>query len=501
MGLESCVVKIRHNLAYGAAWIGASGVVTNLLTFITTLVLAHALLPSDFGLVAVATTVTTILTSVTDLSLSSALIQHHQPTPYHFHTAWTLNALRGAIIGGLCAIGAFPLAHFYNDARLTLVIGSLALGIFISSMSNPRAVVLTKELIFWQQFMLAVGQRLATLIVSVAIALLTHSYWALVFGNIAGQFAMVLISYIVVRYVPRLSLRHVGELINFSGWLSAGQVINTINWNFDQLVIGRVLGRAPLGFYTVGNNIAVMPTREATAPITTTLFPAFSRLIGDKGRLAAAYQSAQALTTSIALPAGIGLALIARPMVSLFMGERWLPAVFLIQALASVFAIQTLGTLSQPLAMAAGETKLLFKRDFQSFLLRIPFLIVGLITDGLRGVIIARICTGIIVIIFHMQVVRKITDLSLWSQLRVNVRSICSATAMVVAVLAASPLLKGYGDGRMGQFIELALTMLLGGCTYVAVHFAIWTGRGYPDGPERELVNVLKLMRRKISPL
>ena len=122
----------------------------------------------------------------------------------------------------------------------------------------------------------------------------------------------------------------------------------------------------------MGDNLAQLPTREAIAPLTEPLYPAFSRVADDHERLRAGYQRAQAFITAVALPIGVGFALLASPLILHFMGEKWAPAVIVAQGLSAIFALQTLGSLAQPLGMAAGATKLLFKRDVQMFFVRLP---------------------------------------------------------------------------------------------------------------------------------
>jgi O-antigen/teichoic acid export membrane protein len=490
---------VRGRLAKGTAWITAASALTNLLQLATTLVLARLLAPADFGLVALATTLMAMITSVTDLSLTSALVQLRAPTEHHFHTAWTLSFGRNAALAVLICAAAFPAASLYHSPHLAPVMFVLAGSLACSGLSNPRAIIATKSLVFWQQAMMQVAQKLVALVFSVTIAVLYKTYWALVWGTVASTIVNIILSYMVLPMRPRFSIRHYKDLFGFSIWLSFCQIVNTLNYNFDQLVIGGMLGRQALGYYTVGNNVAMMPTREATTPITSTLFPAFSNLIDDKGRLARAYQSAQALVTAIALPAGVGMALVADPMVRLVMGERWRPAVFLIQALASVFAFQTLGTLSQPLAMAAGETRILFFRDLQNFIFRIPFIIVGLLLGGLTGIIYARILTGAIAIVFHMQVVRKITGLSMVSQLAVNVRSLTSITIMAVVVLIVTPHVTALRPGPLGLAIEMAILVGVGAATYLLTHVGLWIAQRRPDGPEREVFKVVAALKQHLA--
>jgi lipopolysaccharide exporter len=499
--LEIILAGVRGKLAKGTVWISAAGAVTNFLSFISTIVLARFLVPADFGLVALATTILAILSSVTDLSLTSALVQHRNPTIDHFNTAWTLGFARSVILAAIFCAAAYPIGMITHEPRLPAVMLVSGIGLVLTGIANPRAIMVTRDLIFWQQFLLTVGQRIASFVVAVVIAVIYRSYWAIVWGSIIGQAVNVVISYTILPFRPGLGVKHTKELIHFSIWLTVSQIINTLNYNFDQLIIGTAIGRGALGYYTVGNNLAIMPTRETTRPITVTLFPAFSRLKDDIPRLGLAYQKAQAMVTAITLPAGFGMALIAGPLVRLFMGERWLPVVFIIQVLAAVFAVQTLGTLSQPLAMAAGATRLLFLRDLQGFLMRVPFIIGGMLIDGLTGIIYARALTGLIAVLLHMQVVKRITGLSFWNQFAANLRSLLSVGIMAGALLLLSHPVERLGLSSTDLIVEVIILVALGAVSYVSAHITLWVIMGRPEaGPEHEMLKAISAILQRFRP-
>jgi PST family polysaccharide transporter len=460
--------------------------------------LARLLNPADFGLVAIATSLLAIMNSVTELSLNQALVQHKDPTEDHFHAAWTLQFLRNLILAIIFALSAIPAAAIFQESRLIGLMAVLSLSVLLQGIINPRSIMMTRDLVFWQQFMLQVGSRVVGVIVSIVIALLYQSYWALVWGTVAAQITNVLLSYTVLPFMPRPRLRGARDLLNFSVWLTLGQVINTINWRSDHLFVGGYLGRVALGHYTVGDNLAIMPTREVTLPLTQTLFPAFSRLADDPGRLRLVYQRAQALVTAVALPAGVGTALVAYPLVLLVMGAKWLPAVAVIQCLASVFAFQTLGSLSQPLAMATNNTKLLFRRDLQGFLIRMPTIVIGMLAAGLTGVLYARILTGSLAIILHMNVVRRITGLSFMEQMRVNLRAIGAVATMAIALIGLGFVQTNWGYGTEALALRLATMILLGTVVYAGTSLLLWKKMGSPEGPETELLMMIGKATSKI---
>ncbi len=493
--------ELRSRLRRGTIWIGASQLLTNLLGLVSTLILARALAPADFGLVALGATMLAVVSSVTELSLGAALVQHKDPTESHLNTAFTLGLARSLAVAAVFAIAAWPAAVLYREPRLPWVMLTLAGGVVITGLGNPRAVMLTRELVFWQQFALRTSQKLVTLIGAVTVALIYHSYWALIVGSLAGQIAGVVGSYAAFPYWPRIGWRHGRELLSFSIWLTLAQMVSTINYKFDQLLIGGLLGRAPLGLYTMGDNLAVMPTRETTTPLFQTLFPAFARLQGDPGRLSAAYQSAQALMTAIVLPLGVGFALVADPLVRMTLGAKWVGSVQVIQVLASVFALQTMGSLAEPLAMAAAETRLLFKRDLQGFAFRIPFILAGMYLFGLTGVVYARVLTGTFGILLNFSVIKQVTGLSFVKQLGANWRAVMAVMVMTAGVLLADD----WGAGATTQIdlaVKVALSVCVGASVYFATSYALWLAAGRPPGPEREVLRMAgALVVRSLQPL
>jgi lipopolysaccharide exporter len=490
---------ITGRLVKGSVWLSAARTIDNILATVSTFVLARYLQPADFGLVALGTTMLMIMTSVTNLSLSEALIRHEDPGESHFSAVFTLNATRGLILGLILAAVAYPMASFYDDPRLVGVMLALSLSLFMRGITNPRRVMLRRALVFHQEFTLIVSQKFFGVVASVVVAVIYESYWALIVGILVTQLANIIVSYMVLPFWPRITFRHMRELLSFSGWLTAGQIVNTLNWRFDYLLIGKLLDATALGYYTLGSQLAQLPTREAITPLTQTIYPGFAKIRNDPERLAAAYQRVQALVTAIALPAGIGVAVIADPLVRLTLGEKWTPVIFIIQALASVFALQTLGSLVQPLGMAAGETRLLFIRDTQMLLLRMPVIAIALVFFGLTGVILARIFTGLFGALVNMILVRRLIGVTVVRQLTANLRALIAVTIMAVGVTVALRELP-YATDHLMLIVEIGILVTLGAVIYCAATLALWLAMNRPSGPETEIVSLLSKVRSKLRP-
>ncbi|MDQ4086454.1 MAG: lipopolysaccharide biosynthesis protein [Pseudomonadota bacterium] len=489
---------IKARLTRASLWITATRGFANIVTAVSTVVAARLLVPADFGLVAIAASIIAVLAAIAESSTSSAIIQLKEPTEDHYHTAWTLGLARGAALALFVAAIAHPVSLLYREPRLESVMYALAASPLILGLVNPRIFLLQKQLIFRQVFFINLSQTIVSVVVSISFAVLFRNYWALVAGTLSGQLANVLASYLLFPFRPRPGWKHVRELWGFSIWLSLGQVITTVNLRFDQLLIGGFLGRTTLGHYSVGENLAVIPTREAVHPLFQTLFPAYSLISGDPLRLRGAFQRTQTLLTAISLPAGVGFALIADPFVRLTMGAKWAPAIIVIQVISCLYAAQSIGRLANPLAMAKNATRLLFKRSVQLFCIRVPLIATGMFLGGLPGVLIGRAIFGTTAIIVNLRMIRSLIDLPIRDQLGANLRPIASVLLMTATVSGVKAL-RPAPFAAIDSIVTILLALVVGAATYFGTMLLLWTAQGRPSGPETEAIALLRQLARRLT--
>ncbi|MEQ5788457.1 lipopolysaccharide biosynthesis protein [Erythrobacter sp. NFXS35] len=492
----------RRPIIKGALWLGSGRVIVNAIGFVSTLVLARLLSPADFGLVALAEAVFAIASAVTEMSLAQSLVQHRKPEDHHYHTAFTLNLGRSLLLGLFIAAIAVPVAQGYGDDRLRDVLLVLAVAAAFGSLENPKLVTFQRNLIFWQDFLLSVAAKLTGLLVALGIALVYQSYWALVLGSLAAQVLRVGLSYAVIPYLPRLSLRGGRELLSFSGWLTLSNTLKTATWRFDPLVLGLVLPQAAVGHYTFGARLGSLPVKESLSPLRTLLFPALARMQDQPDRLRQAYLNAQAALVLIALPLGVGLAVLAEPLVLVAIGESWLPAVPVMQAIAILSAVQQWES-SQPLGMALGATKSLFKRDMRVLAVRLPLVVAGLLigqatpVGALVGVLAGRVAAGVFNVAVNIKLIEKLVNLSVAQQIGVAIRPALAAAMMAGALV----FLKGFGlgEGSTEAIVVLGGFVAAGIATYIAAIMLLWTASGRPEGAEREVLRLMvKVFRARV---
>ncbi|BEV08078.1 lipopolysaccharide biosynthesis protein [Methylophilus sp. DW102] len=489
---------MKKDLLKGALWLSAAKLLVNIIAFISTIVFARILLPDDFGLVSFALAIFGLITAVTDLSLASALVQKNEIHEEHFHTAFTMNAIRGGLVAFILFSAAPFITQSYGDHRLELILRALSVVLLISGFGNPKIVTFTRNLKFWQEFVINVTQKLLGFLVGVAIGYLYHSYWALVIAGIVHQLTGLIVSYILIPYKPKFSLVYVKDLWSFSVWLTLCQAAININMKFDQFLIGSKLGNNTLGIYSVGDNLSTTPTREMIAPIEATLFPAFSKIGSDIPRLQKAYLRSQGLIAFIAIPVGVTIALFSDLIIHLFLGERWIGAATVMQYIAVLVSLQTLASPAHQLAMSQGMTKNIFYRDMATLLVRIPLLIIGYISNGLIGILIARFTSNFFTILLNMLMVKKILSVPLLIQIDSNMRTIAGALIMSLTIL----LLKEYVP-IPSDFVMRLSYLIFGGLASIVIYLSVTFGLNAQlrsvISPEHEIIKLIESLKEKIK--
>ena len=188
------VQNVDRAMAKGALWMILARLGDRSLGFVSMIILVRLLSPDDFGLVAMGMSVIAICELLGQVGLDVALIQTPGATRRHYDTAWTFSVIISAVIAFVLLIIAAPAANFYHEPRLLPILLSLALGSLISGFENIGTVAFRKELLFNKEFQFFFGKKLAAFLVTVPLAFLLRSYWALIAGIVVGRLAGVSLS-------------------------------------------------------------------------------------------------------------------------------------------------------------------------------------------------------------------------------------------------------------------------------------------------------------------
>jgi lipopolysaccharide exporter len=453
-------------------------------------ILARLLVPGDFGLLAIATAIITVVELISTFDFDVALIQKQDATRAHYDTAWTLNIIMAAACALLVAAAAFPAGVFYSEARLGPIMLWLALATWIRGFENIGVVAFRKELQLHREFQLLLTKRIGVFLVTISVALATRSYWALVFGSLTGGLMTVILSYLLHPFRPRFDLSARGDLLRFSKWLVLSNVINTVSNRSADLVIGKSLGPAPLGLFSLADEISNLPTTELSAPINRATFPGYARVASDPAQLRAHFLEVQGWTALLTVPAAIGIAAIAPMLVPLLLGDAWRGAIPLMKILAFAGLLASWRTNTGYVLLAVGRSGLVTVMIAVKFIVLVPALVVGTIYFGAEGAAWAMLATSVVMLPVAHGFVIPILRARSKDYLRILWRP-ALATAAMAFLLAQYLEWSQHAFPAQATVWLLASTVVLGVLIYTASIGLLWAVSGFPDSAEARILKVI----------
>lgn len=477
--------------AHGAGWIVAWRAATRILGIVSTLALVRLLAPSDFGLIALATSCVMIVDAVSFIGVEDALVREKAPSRAMLDTAFTLNVLRAVISALVIAAIAAPAAQFLGEPALTPIILVIAASAAVEGFMNIGTVAFRRDMDFEKEFRLLILPRVVSAVLCVSLAIAFRSYWALVVGIVSQRLLRVAFSYVMHPYRPRFSLAAWRDLAAFSGWAWAIMVATQISGRAESLVIGRMLDASHVGIYDTGKEIAQLPLSELIQPACYAAYSGFSQSRNAGGDPASACLRTIAVLTLLVLPAGFGLSAIAAPLVGLAFGANWLEAIPVIQAFGIAVAFAAFGIVCNTLLRAHGQMRLSFRITIVATPTRIATLILAIPFGGLPAAAAGIAAVTILGRLGTMMITFRHFNIRFAALARRIWRS-----AVALGVMAVTLWSTGLGwnstapESAITCAVEIATAIAIAAPVYVATVLALWTVNGRPAGAEADMLEI-----------
>jgi O-antigen/teichoic acid export membrane protein len=346
---------------HGIFWAYGSYVAGRIFVLLSVAILAHLLSPSQFGLVAFALTVIALLDTISDVGVSQALVVAEDDERFREKatTAWTLSVLMGLVLTILTVAVAPLAARFFRSPELTPLLAVLGLNFLLRGAGSTHFAIAQKQIDFRTRTVAELADVLVRGLTGVALAVAGAGAWSLVLGYLAGSAAMTVTLWSLVAFRPtlRFGLPHVGGLVRFGGSLTLLAVLGAITANVDYVFVGRVLGAADLGLYTLGFRLPELLIMNLAMVAGVVLFPAFAAVTPE--RMTDAFLTALGYTLVVTVPLTIALAVLAEPLTLTLFGDQWRASIPVMQVLAVFAFAVTVGIPAGTLYKSLGRMKVL----------------------------------------------------------------------------------------------------------------------------------------------
>ena len=468
-GPETLERRIRSAAIRGVFWVSGERVTTRIVDQIFTLVLARILSPSDFGLVALAVVFTGFLQSFSQMGLGAAIIQRKEIDEGHLSSAFWAQMSVAVLLVLVAAAGSGLFSTFTREPTVGTVALILSLGFMLTAGSAIQIAVISRVMEYRR---LVVRTFIATFVGGVVGVLMAWSKMGV--WSLAGQMLTVsgittALLYRSASWRPRFyfSWPKFRELWAFGMPLVVARLLTFFIRYSDNLLIGRYLGASALGYYSVAYTLFTAPFTDLIVLGNQVMTSALSRLQGAADQFKTAFLTATRYVALVALPAVLGMALLARLQIKAMFGAGWLPASPVLSILAVAGFISLMLALGPSALQAAGHSRLQLRWTTISLFVYIPAFVIGLRWQ-IIGVAAGYLVATVLLTPILYRYVARVTGVTLRELANALWPALAGCAVMVVVVAVAEQVLVNTVGPRIPTLVAL---IIIGVLVYAAT---IW---------------------------
>lgn len=322
--------SLTQQAGRSALWQIAGGGWLTFVRILSSVILARALTPDDYGVFAMAALMREFIQQLGNMNMGTGIIAKETVTEEDLCTCFWMTASVRVLL--FCS--AFLLAPlgswFFHDPRVVNVVRIISFTFLFSIFSGVSGTLLQKNLNFKALNIIQGGLAVLESGIAVFLALTTDlGFWVLVIGMLCQSISYHFAIFFVARWWPRFifSRKSFKYLFHFGANGLGFNITNYLKQNLDYLIVGRILGTASLGLYEFAYRIPHIIQDRISRPVGSVIFPALAKIRNNDERLAYGYIQTVKYVSLISFPFLFGLAAVADVGVPVMWGNQWLPVI------------------------------------------------------------------------------------------------------------------------------------------------------------------------------
>lgn len=471
-------------------WLSLDYIIQKLISFLPFFILARLLTPKDFGLVAIILLVPHFLQVTSETGFASAAIQKGGDVVKYLNPIWTLNVLRGLGIAIGIAVLAPLIARFYNIEAYIWPIRFGGLIILVHQCTNIGEIWFTKDMDFKKIFLRNTTRTIAYAIVSIGLAVIYRSYWALLIGNLAMQITETVATYILHPYRPRFSFnfRILRELTGFSKWIMGQTLIDQIYGFTENSVVARVTNVTSVGLYTKAKNLGSVGPGFIASILSLVAFPAFARIKESPEKVREGLKKSLDLLFVVTAPTIVLLIAAGGKLVLILLGQPWLPITNALRVFVVYFTISNLIDVSHKALSGLGYPDKKVKFDSIKIPLSIALIIFATPRFGITGTAGALLIGLLPILFLSLHALASNTELT-YRNIAIRI-----GFPLSVALLLLAPLILWKEAILRSPLLVLGILTLFYLLLYVLI--IIFVGKKWGYGPYNTILLIAKTLPR-----
>ena len=393
---------VKRTVLSAGAWTIGGFVLSQILRFGGNLLLTRLLMPEYFGIMGIVTVVIVGLTMFSDLGLLQSVVQSRKgETSEYLNTAWTIQIIRGVVLGLLMILIAAGIQlgidqdvlrneMVYGNPLLPSVLLVLSIVPVLNGFESSKLFLANRKLDLKPITIIEVSSQFIGLCLMVLLALYSPTIWSLVSGVIVSAMLKTIFSHIFLKgekNVFLLERQSVKDIISYGKWVLLGSISGFLLSQGDRLLLGGLIDAKSLGVYTIAYFLASAVLLGFARLNRTVFFPALSEVAREQNsRLKEYYYRIRAKTDILIFLVAGTLFMTGQSIIDLLYDERYTDAGWMLEILA-VSVLGVASVVAEQIFLATGNSKWMSLTSIAQLL----FLYVGVPTAhllwGLHGAV------------------------------------------------------------------------------------------------------------------
>lgn len=394
--------ELKQKTVKGVVWSAVERFSIQGIQFVVMIFMARMLTPDDYGLVGMLAVFIAISQSFIDSGFSQALIRKQDRTEVDNSTVFYFNIVLGLLFYCLLFVSAPLIAKFYKEPLLVDLTRVLGLSVLINSFVIVQRALLTVHIDFKTQAKAALVASVVSGAVGLYMAATGFGVWALVAQQLVNLGLNAIMLWILSKWRPQLvySWTSFRELFSFGSKLLASGLLDTLYKNIYQIVIGKLFSASSLGYYSRASHFAEFPSSNLTGIMQRVTYPVLCSIQDDDERLATVYRRFLKLSAFIIFPMMVGLAAVAKPLISVLLGEKWLFVATLLFIICFSMMWHPIHAINLNLLQVKGRSDLFLRLEIIKKIIGVSVLCIT-VPKGLVAMCVGSIFTSLICLVIN----------------------------------------------------------------------------------------------------
>lgn len=426
--------ELKEKVFSGTMWMAAVSVCQQVLQFVVQIVLARLLVPHDYGVAAIASTICMFAAVFASAGIGAAIVQRKELPDSVKDAAAVITGGLAILLGGGLFLLSGRIATWYALPELSLLFKIVAIDIFLKVMISLYDSLMLRAMQYRSLSLRSFVGLVAQAGMSITLAKLGCGPKSLVIGYVSGSAAQLLLCLQATHYIPRSfgDWREVKGVFQFGGWVLLGRIANQAAVTLDQMITAKFLNAASIGLLNVSKNLSSLLPHTVMGFMGRITLPVFSRWQDDLPRIEYNYWRGIRLQLMIAAPLCGIVGLASYQILALLYGSKWLAG----ESVMRIYAVQAViwsmeGGLGGAVINAMGKPK------FGTIMMVISLFLIPIcayvgVHYGITGVAWAFVAFAAIVITCNQFVLRWQFQFKIFTMVKICARELLVITPMLL---------------------------------------------------------------------